>query len=172
MGVKLGNGLGEGVPVITDEKIYFNGLAACGHPANSNIVIPWPTKDAGGVNQVGREGAVGTWFAGTTLDTRTCDGDCSYETMGFPAVMPKDSYFQEHDHLKGLFFECCKTAFRPYDLAVTAFLIIAKHHLGEKIHVSSDGEDEQWNEGKFLCYVHLGYGPEYVMTEDGLSLKQ
>jgi hypothetical protein len=171
MGVKLGNGLGEDVPVINVKEIYFNGLAKCGHPKNTNIVIPWPTLTASGVNK--GEAIAGTWFAGTTLDTRTCDGDCSYETVGFPSDLSEESYKQESERHKGLYFSCCKTAFRPYDVAVTAFLIIAKHHLGEQLYVSSDGEDQHWQDGKMLCYVHLGYGPEFEMTnEDGLQLRK
>lgn len=170
MGVKLGNGLGKGVPIVSVEEIYFNGLAACGHPKNSNISIPWPTATASGVNKGKPE--AGTWFAGTTLDTRTCDGDCSYETVGFPRDISKQKFLQESDEHKGLFFSCCKTAFRPYDVAVTAFLIIAKHHLGDKLHVASDGEDQHWQDGKRLCWTYLGYGPEYVMGEAGLEVQE
>lgn len=166
-GVKLAGGLGRGLPTITAEEIWFNGSEDCGHPKNAKIVIPWPAKGAGGVNH--GEPVAGNWFAGTTLATRTCDGDCSYETVWFPADMAKEkgTYISESDTHKGLYFACCKTAFRPYDVAVTALLLIAKHYLGDGIIVSSDGEDEFWLDAKVLCYAHLGYGPEYQIDGEG-----
>ena len=166
MGVKLGDARGDGVPEITPEFIGFNGLAKCGHPQNSNIVIPWPTDTARGVND--GEAEAGHWFAGVKLETRTCDGDCSYESVWFPASIRDDKFLQPSAQHKGLYFSCCKTAYRPYDVAVTAFLIIAKHHLGKRLHVSSDGGDQHWQDAKVLCYAHLGYGPEYQMTDNGM----
>lgn len=165
MGVKLADGFGKGTPEISEDRVWFNGLENCGHPANAEIVIPWPTDNAQGILD-GRGELVGTWFAGAKLDTRCCNGDCSYETFGFPRVMPKESYFQSNERRKDLFFECCKTAYRPYDLAVTAFLVIAKHHLGADIRVSSDGELQHWIEGIGLCRVYLGYPETYQFSED------
>lgn len=167
MGVKLADGHGEGVPVITPELICFNGLANCGHKQNDNLHITWPDKGARGVNE-SSEPRSGTWFAGALLSTRTCDGDCSYETVHFPSEMAATKFLQEDREHPGLYFECCKTAYRPYDLAVTAFLIIAKKHLRENISVSSDGRDENWVEGKQVCQAFLDYGLEFEMTEDGL----
>lgn len=46
----------------------------------------------------------------------------------------------------GIDSEACKTAFRPYDLALTAFLLIAQHHLGSEKVVRSDGEQAQWED--------------------------
>ena len=69
----------------------------------------------------------------------------------------------------GLYFDCCKTAFRPYDLVVISFLIIAKHHLGDKFIVRSDGEDGHWFDGKFICQSELGYGLNYEINEEGLT---
>jgi hypothetical protein len=53
------------------------------------------------------------------------------------------------------------------DLAVNAFLVIAKHHLGEEIRVSSDGEIQHWVEGIALCRVHLGYEEAYQFDAKG-----
>lgn len=164
MGVRLADGLGEGVPEITDKDIRFNGLSACGHPENSAVSIPWPTQNASGVID-GRGQVAGGWFAGAMLDSRCCDGDCSYETFSFPREMGK-TFLQslERDGRKDLFFECCKTAYRPYDLAVTAFLVIAKHHLKDDIAVASDGELIHWIEAIELCRIYLGYEETYDFT--------
>lgn len=48
-------------------------------------------------------------------------------------------------------FNFCKTAQKPYDLAVTACLIVLKHYLGETIDVSSDGQGEDWTDGLTLA---------------------
>lgn len=165
MGVKIADGLGHGTPTITPELVWFNGVENCGHAKNESVSIPWPDARASGVND-SRNPVSGSWFAGALLSTRTCNGDCSYETFNFPREMEADSYWQSNERHKDLFFNCTKTAFRPYDLAVTAFLIIAKHHLGERIIVSSDGEDENWMEAKQVCQAFLDYGMEYRLDEE------
>ena len=78
-------------------------------------------------------------------------GKESYETFGF------------NRNISGSDF--CKTAQRPYDLAVTTFLIIAKHHLGDAITVSSDGDNDKWNEAKTLCQEILGYGQQFALPK-------
>ena len=56
-------------------------------------------------------------------------------------------------------FSFCKTAQKPYDLAVTGCLVVLKHHLGDSIEVSSDGDEEDdWDTGKALVQHTLGYG--------------
>jgi len=164
-GVQLADGRGEETPIFNSEEIIFNGKAKCGHKVDERIIIPWPTKNAGGVANNWKEDAKkGNWFAGAEIEKRVCNGDCSYETFSFPRVFKPESWSRPEE---GLYFEFCKTAFRPYDFAVIAFLIIAKHHLQEKIKVSSDGEDQHWFDGKMLCQMILGYGFEYRIDKDG-----
>ncbi|MGI4756062.1 MAG: hypothetical protein ACRYGF_04345 [Janthinobacterium lividum] len=57
----------------------------------------------------------------------------------------------------GLYSTYCKTAFRPYDLAVTVFLLIAKHRLGKDSGIFSDGALTQWQDAHLLCLKELGY---------------
>jgi len=64
-------------------------------------------------------------------------------------------------------FCCCKTGRLPYDLAVTAFLVIAKHHLGDQIHVYTDGELNDWQNAIALCRMVLGYG-DYPVSDDDI----
>ncbi|MGH9440599.1 MAG: hypothetical protein ACRD22_22730 [Terriglobia bacterium] len=47
---------------------------------------------------------------------------------------------------------------KPYDLAITAALLIAKHHWGENIKITSGGSDAQWWDAKLTCQRVLGYG--------------
>ena len=44
-------------------------------------------------------------------------------------------------------FNFCKTARKEYDSCVTATLILAKHHLGDEIKISSDGGLTEWTQG-------------------------
>ncbi len=60
-----------------------------------------------------------------------------------------------------IFSGACKTAFRPYDLALTAFLLIAQRHLGSEMVVRSDGGDPQWDHARLLCQQELSYGAAY-----------
>lgn len=48
-------------------------------------------------------------------------------------------------------FEFCETARKPYDVVVTAALIVLKHYLGSDIEVSSDGYAEEWMPGLLLA---------------------
>ncbi len=161
-GVPLAGGLGEGDPEITPDRIWFNGPRDCGHEGG-DIGIPWPSDTAKGVGKLKVDG---TWAAGATLATRACDGDCSYET--FHLVRKRDP---ERDpkigpDRDGRFFGFTKTAYRPYDLAVTAALVVAKHHLGDDITVDSDGEGRDWVEAVLLVENELGYGRDFILEEE------
>lgn len=48
-------------------------------------------------------------------------------------------------------FGFCKTAQKPYDKYVVACLIIAKSIFGKDVTISSDGDLEEWQEGKALA---------------------
>lgn len=63
-------------------------------------------------------------------------------------------------------FSFCKTAMKPYDLAVMACLIVAKHHFGDAFRVSSDNDHEKWNPGRELCVRVLGYGSDFKLDKD------
>ena len=143
LGINLGDGFGENKPIININEITFNGLAKCGHEKR-NIGLAWPAENASSIAENGQNAVSGQWFAGQILSTRACDGDCSYE--GF--------VFERTD--KG--FNCCKTNYKPYDIAVQICLIIAKQHLKDKIRVRSDGRPEQWNDAAKMCQNFLNYG--------------
>jgi len=121
----------------------------------------------------------GTWFAGLKLKKRTCDGDCSHETFSLPLEVEKEDWQKPIGRIShydsggrpvyndpkevGLYFQCCKTAFKPYDLAVIICLIIAKHHLNNQILISSDGRIENWKDGMVICQKILGYGLDFTL---------
>lgn len=81
-------------------------------------------------------------------------GADSYETFAFPQLLVPRSW--ESPKADGNYFQFCKTAERPYDVAVTAFLIIAKHYLHNGITITSDGDASDWEAARYLCWQHLG----------------
>lgn len=89
--------------------------------------------------------------------------DDAHETCVFPRI------FNPCDGIKAisnnLLFDCCKTANKPYDLAVTSFLIIAKHYLKDNLIVRSDGEISDWFEGQQVVQDELGYGMDFILDE-------
>jgi len=66
----------------------------------------------------------------------------------------------------GLHGEYVKTGFRPYDLAVTAVLLVAKHHLKDQLVIHSNGADAQWADARRLCQKVLGYGDWFGIIEE------
>jgi hypothetical protein len=62
----------------------------------------------------------------------------------------------------GSFEMGCKTQGRPYDVAVTACLLVAKHHLGSGIEISSDGGPDEWRAGRALFKRVMGVKPPRV----------
>jgi hypothetical protein len=110
--------------------------------------------------------AAGKWFAGATLNTRVCDGDCSHETFKLAQAMGTSHMGLSRTLKNGKYFDFCKTAYKPYDLAVNVVLIIAKHYLGSRILVMSDGESKDWQDGRMLCQRFLGYGSDFRLDRD------
>jgi hypothetical protein len=157
--IDLAGGDGKGKPTIDYDLVSFNGRKDCNHPIKE-LWITWPGKNASGVAKPDEDAKEGYWFGGAQLSKRTCGGDCSHETCFFPRVMEIQGWQEQKE---GLYSEFCKTAFKPYDLAVISFLIIAKHHLNGKLVVSSDGTDEHWLDGKQLCQAVLGYGLDFQL---------
>lgn len=163
-GAHVADGLGEGVPVITNDVIRFNGVRFCGHPTHDAIAIPFPTDDACGIgssaNAIQQDGSEELI---TRIKHRCCDGRCSYETFSFPRCLPSD---EEQPGTNGLCIGFTKTAFRPYDIAVTAALLIARRNLGDQFVVHTDGLDAQWSDAKRICQEVLGYGEWFGVVEE------
>tara|TARA_R100000789_G_C2981113_1_gene143492 strand:- start:12 stop:653 length:642 start_codon:yes stop_codon:yes gene_type:complete len=178
LGIKLANGLGDNDtrPEVTNDVIRFNGSE--GQPpglwtTNERISIPWPSNDAG-LNEPNPDPIAdktdGTWFAGSILTQRvapinndTGKGSGSYETLCIDRDNSKAEFKQFNRN--ELLFNFCKTAYRPYDLVVTAVLIALKHHFQEA-RISSDGESSEWMDGMMLCNNILGYGMDFELNRD------
>ena len=55
------------------------------------------------------------------------------------------------------YFECTKTARKPYDIVVQCCLILAKKHLDKGIAVSSDGGEDEWTDAIRIIEKNFGY---------------
>jgi hypothetical protein len=195
LGVMLGDGVGKDYPIISPKRITFNGLEKCGH-AKRDLGITWPSNNASGVLKNGTDTILADitksrWFAGVQLESRVCGGDCSHETFSLEQKLdtvmtrydgstyemePQKEYksYTNSDGIQdrtdkdkiGKYFQCTKTAYKPYDLAVTVCLVIAKHHLGEQIVIHSDGTMNNWHEAMNLCHHFLGYGLGFSLDDE------
>jgi len=160
-GIELAGPSGRDAPTITDELIGFNGLNDCGHPHSEHWVVAYPSDSAEGVGPSSTAIERSHDDLAVTVKHRCCNGRCSFETFVFPRAMNPDQ-----KDANGLFFDSSKTAFRPYDIGVTAFLLIAKRHLGDRLVVHSNGGDGQWADAKRLCQQVLGYGDWFGLIEE------
>jgi len=168
VGFKLGNAFGEDVPTLAFHEISFNGLSACGHK-KQDVGLVWPKENASGVQMMKNgqqaESLDGHWFAGNMATERVCSGDCSYETFSLEQHVTREElpdYRKDDPYI----FNCTKTNYRPYDLAVQVCLIIASHHLGQQIRVTSDGESVHWDDARQFCQNFLGYGADFALFSE------
>jgi len=163
-GIELAGGLGKGPPEITDELICFNGPEDCGHPANEELAIPYPSIDAEGIGPSSTAINGDFYRLGVTLKHRCCNGSCCYETFSFPKALelrPDDKPDEN-----GLYGGYVKTGFRPYDVAGTAILLVIKHYLKDRFVIHSNGADAQWADARRLCQQVLGYGDWFGIIEE------
>ncbi len=163
-GVPLAGWDGTNAPQIDDEAIRFNGLENCGHPPNEDIFVPYPSEHARGIGPSFT--AIGECDAYLRIDHRCCSGRCSHEPFGFPRIADARKTESDEEETRGFVFDWTKTAFKPYDFAVTAALIIAKRYLRERLVIHSNGLTPQWQDAKELCQQHLGYGDWFGIVED------
>lgn len=192
-GLPLANWDGKESPELTEEKISFNGVENCGHPKRE-LGITWPDRkeksdyhegsilfetlqnmcESTGMTVVGNPGSdiesegYKKWFAGAVLTHRECGGDCSHESFVLPRIMKVEKWQKDEENWTKdkLVFCFTKTAYKPYDLAVTAVLIICKHYLPE-MKVVSDGESEHWDDARLICEEWLGYGKDFELKNEG-----
>ena len=103
-------------------------------------------------------------------------GEDAHESFIIPRVFKPSEWQKPHDD--GNYFDFCKTARKPYDLAVASILLAFKHHFGGVVKVSSDGwyestqsheveQDQEWNDAIALYREILGYDDEWGYDVEG-----
>jgi len=65
-----------------------------------------------------------------------------------------------------------RTDKHPYDLCVKCALIILKHYLKKYMKVMSDGKDIDWEDAKQICVSNLGYGADFEIEEQRITLNE
>ncbi len=143
------------LPEILNVKVNENAISLTSYSENDDIKI----KIVDGHGKVDSKPEITNdiiCFNGSTKN--------SHETFILERKRKSSEYDQED---KGKFFEFCKTARKPYDLAVCAVLIIAKNHFNDNILVRSDGEiNDEWVFAKKFVQRHLGYGKDFVLDKE------
>jgi len=168
-GVELAGASGKGPPEITDDALRFNGPDRCGHPENGLILIPYPSEMAEGIGpnstaiDPSPDGIV------TLLKHRCCNGHCSYAAFSFPRAL--DTGARKPDE-NGLYSDFVRTGFRPYDIAVTAVLLIAKRHLKDQFVIHSNGGEYQWVDARRICQRFLNFGDWFGIVEEDIPYRQ
>lgn len=111
-------------------------------------------------------GPLGDGTPETTAERIAFNGPapCDYETCDFPAVVPAHYYGDG-----GFSFEFCKTAHRPYDAAVVAFLLLVKWHYGDAVLLSTDGDDPELAPGVRLLRAALPHLPAPASSLDAFG---
>lgn len=92
-------------------------------------------------------------------------GQLSHETFALERDVAPEGVEQKNS--LGMIFSFCKTARKPYDFAVCCALIIAKHHLGDQIRVSSDGDidaEDEWVEPIKFIKTKFGYN-DFIFSD-------
>jgi len=81
-----------------------------------------------------------------------------HETFYFPRIFnaSKEFWGFERKPKDGLYFDCCKTDRKPYDLLVCCVLILTKIHFKDRIKVKSDGRLKDWTPAFHLMQT-LGF---------------
>ena len=127
-------------------------------------MIPYPSEHGQGVGPSATAVDGDFYNIGVTLKHRCCVGHCCCETFRLDRRKPRQSWNSPNE--RGFVCDGTKTAFRPYDIAVTAALLIAKRHLSDHLTIHSNGADAQWRDAKSLCQNVLGYGDWFGIVEE------
>ena len=97
------------------------------------------------------------WWNPPEIDEIKIRFEGGHETFYLERKNKQVSWREDQD----LVFNFCKTNRKEYDGLVTATLLLAKHHLGERIDVNSDGGIDEWKNG---AWDDVPSGYELVQT--------
>jgi len=86
-------------------------------------------------------------------------GERSHETCRVTRVNELDPHLRRNEA-----FGFTKTAYKPYDRAVTAVLLAYRHRFPGEVRLSSDGDHDDWLEGQALVKAACGYVPEITFA--------
>ena len=87
-----------------------------------------------------------------------------------PELQPADES-TSGSNMAHQFFECTKTARKPYDIVVQCCLILAKKHFDTAIAISSDGGKDEWETAIDIIEKNFGYKVKTTWTKSELFPK-
>jgi len=91
------------------------------------------------------------------IDLEVDSSPANYVSFNGPNELGHESFIFEKTLEE---FNFCKTAGKPYDMAVVAVLIHAKKIFGDDITIKSDGNWDDWEGGRFLYETTFGVEPQ------------
>ena len=105
----------------------------------------------------GQGQTLGGWDASETRVSFNGLDDQAHETFSFDAVCPEQKSYNTQSPM---YFDFCKTAEKPYDVVVTASLLLLKDCYGDAVDISSDGYWSEWLNGRELYKRVFGNDPK------------
>lgn len=124
--------------------------------------------EAIGIPLAGWDGSDKAVFTGTKIVFNGCGEFDSHESFVVPRTFAANF---KHADKNGRLFACCKTAHKPYDLAVMCCLIVMNIAFGTDVFtVCSDGADASWKPACAACQRHLGYGGDWTLPTGKLVI--
>ena len=126
--------------------------SAGGYYADAEVIV----RDGDGTGEPTING-LEVAFNGDAEASEGDGGGLDHETFYMPRVLEPQPWQQPDE--QGRYFDFCKTARKPYDLAVVAALLAFQHHFPPpETAANSDGDASDWAAGLALCRRVLGYG--------------
>lgn len=167
-GICIAGWRGRGEPTVTADDVRFNGSER--QPSGrwtttEEIHIAWPSETAGLAEpdpdpigeKVERKALDMVTQHVCSIDPQTGMGYGKCETFAVPRVYQPPEWAEPMED--GRWPIWCKTAFRPYDIAVTACLIALAYRMPPgTVDVGSDGTHPHFMPGRILAFNALGYG--------------
>lgn len=171
MGVRLAGPTGAGRPEITKQTIAFNGAADCGHRYR-DLGKPFAADGATGIEEKmpPYDADRDPYYSGPYLDTRTCGGTCVAE----PFVMDQKYLVRDWERKNDddLYDGSIETHFKPYDLVVTAALVRLKERLGDAIVISSENNEDAFEDAKRFCRELFGWAKRFELKSSEPAVLQ
>lgn len=133
-------------PQFTKTRIYFNGTGTTKRITKS-------TTDT-------KTGKVTTYWEDDETGLPDELKDLGHETFVILRKVRKQDDWRSD---KKAIFNFCKTACKPYDLMVTACLILYKYYFRNDVQISSDGNEEDWSEACKFIGVALPHGKGVIV---------
>lgn len=135
IGLKLAGPDGTGRPTVNEAEVLFNGREHCRHYRSHD--------------------------SAPRVLQRTCRGRCAHDSF---SIERDYDGFSSADRYGARCHDRVATALKPYDIAVTASLLMLAHRFGDAVRIASDGGPVRWVDGQQLALLACGVFPALPRT--------